>query len=252
MNDAASGLSRHEPSRSILPWSKETARTTLTQWRQSGLLCTAVPYPAGTRIFKQGAESQDVFLLERGVVAFESEPVGAARDRSGIFALCLPGHLFGPSADAVAHSFTHSAIALTACSVYRIKREKMLQALQEGGELALFIIRQYLQNLLCARARASESTIRCAKIRFQQLLQELSAALEDRSPTGAIRLPLKDKELAGLLGISPQQFSVIKKKMELERVITYSGGKNRLALRSATGTVKFFKAYRTNRIPSAA
>ena len=135
MNDAASGLFRHEPPRSILPWSRETARMTLTQWKHSGLLSNAILYPAGTRIFKHGAESPDAFLLERGVVAFENEPTGSAKDRSGIFALCLPGHLFGQSADVITRYFTHSAIALTPCSVYRIKREKILQALQEGGEI---------------------------------------------------------------------------------------------------------------------
>jgi CRP-like cAMP-binding protein len=252
MNDAATSLFRREPSGSILPWSKETARVALTQWKRSGLLSTPALYPAGIRIFKQGTESFDVFLLERGVVAFECQPSASAKDRSGIFALCLPGHLFGQASDPFSHSFSHGALALTSCSVYRISREKILKALQEGGELALFIIRQYLQNLLCARARASESTIRCTKVRFQQLLQELAGALEDRSPTGAIRLPLKDKELAGLLGISPQQFSVIKKEMEVERVITCSRENNRLALRGVTGTLKFFKAYRNKRVSSVA
>jgi CRP-like cAMP-binding protein len=249
MNDSATSLSGHGFGEGILPWSRDSARADLIQWKQSGLLSAPVLYSAGTRIFEQGAESLDAFLLERGVIAFEREP--SAKDRSGVFALCLPGHLFGQISDSLSHS-AHSAFALTRCSVYRIKRERILSALQDGGELALFIIRQYLQNLLRARARAAESTIRCAQIRFQQLLQDLAAALEDRSPTGSIRLPLKDKEFAGVLGISPQQLSVIKRKMEDEKVITCSEEKNRLALRSVSGTLKFFKAHRYKRISSIA
>ena len=250
MNDTATSLPGHGLGEGILPWSRDSARADLIQWKQSGLLSAAILYNAGTRIFEQGTESLDAFLLERGVIAFEREP--STKDRSGIFALCLPGHLFGQVSDSLSHSSAHSAFALTRCSVYRIKRERILSTLQDGGELALFIIRQYLQNLLRARARAAESTIRCAQIRFQQLLQELAAALEDRNPTGSIRLPLKDKELAGVLGISPQQLSVIKRKMEGEKVITCSGGKNRLALRSVSGTLKFFKTHRYKRISSIA
>jgi CRP-like cAMP-binding protein len=250
MNDTVTSLPGYGSGESLLPWGRDSARADLIQWKQSGLLSAPILYSPGTRIFEQGTEPLDAFLLERGVIAFEREP--SAKDRSGIFALCLPGHLFGQISDSLSHFSTHSALALTRCSVYRIKREKILSTLQDGGELALFIIRQYLQNLLRARARAAESTIRCAQIRFQQLLQELAAALEDRSPTGSIRLPLKDKELAGVLGISPQQLSVIKRKMEGEKVIMCSGEKNKLALRSVNGTLKFFKAHRYKRISSIA
>ena len=250
MNVTAANLPRHELGESILPWSKDSARADLIQWKQSGLLSAPCLYSAGTRIFAQGAESLDAYLLERGVIAFEHEP--AAKDRSAIFALCFPGQLFGQVSDSFSHSLTYSALALTRCSVYRIKQEEILSALQDGGELALFIIRQYLQTLLCARARAAESKITCARVRLQQLLLQLAAALDDRSPTGSIRLPLKNKELAGILGISPQQFSVIKKKMEDEKVIRCSAEKNKLALRSESGTLKFFKAHRYKRISSIA
>ena len=251
MNVIATNPSKHESSAvGITSWSKEAARAALLQWKQSGLLSAPLLCSPGTKIFERGIECLDAFLLDRGVMAFEHEQ--PAKDKSGIFALCLPGHLFGQSPEAPSHSIPHSAIALTRCSVYRIKRERILGALQEGGELALFIIRQYLQNLLCARARATESTIKSAKARFQQLLLELASALEDRSPTGSIRLPLKDKELAGLLGISPQQFSVIKREMEAEKLITCAGQRNKLALRSVTGKLQFFKVYRYKRMSNIA
>lgn len=231
-------------------WSKEAARIAVAEWKSTGLLSPVASCPAGTRIFERGAECCDVFLLDRGVIAFEREQ--ADRERSGIFALCLPGSLFGHSTDAVTSAYPHSAIALTECVFYRIAREKILSALQHGGETALFIIRQYLQNLLCARVRATESTLRSAKTRFRCLLQELALALEGRGPAGSIRLPLQDKEMAGLLGISPQQLSVIKKEMEEEKVIGCSGQRNRLSLRSVGGTLQFFKVPRYKRISNVA
>lgn len=233
-----------------LVWSKEIARMVLCQWRQSGVLPEPVLYSAGAMIFDHKTESQDLFLLERGVVAFEREKL--AKDRSGVFGLCLPGNLFGQSVEVPSLSNPHSAIALTRCSVYQIRKTRVLMALQEGGEPALFIIRQLLRNLICARARATESTVKSAKARFQQLLMELASVLEDRSPAGSIRLPLKDKELASLLGISPQQFSVIKRELEAERVITCSGERSRLALRSVSGTLRFFKVHRYKRMASVA
>jgi len=227
------------------PWRRESARLVISQWKQAGLLSSPCSYAAGVTIFDHNSVP-DTFLLERGVVGFERER--ASREQSGMFALCLPGHLFGRGPDAASDSFVHSAIALTHCTVYRISRNRVLFALQRGGEPALFIIRQYLQNLLSARERAAESTARCTKSRLRQLLLELATALEDHSPVGSIRLPLKDKELAGILGISPQQFSVIKKELEKEKVITCSGEKNRLALHSGGNKVRFFKVYRYKRI----
>ena len=220
---------------------------TLWQWKQSGLLSAPLLYPAGAPIFDRGAAPRDAFLLERGVVVFEREP--AAREKSGIYALCLPGNLFGHCAAGPADASPHSAIALTRCVVYRISREKMLATLYKGGEAALFIVRQYLHNLLSARARATESSINGTKVRLAHLLLELASALEDHSPAGAIRLPLKDKDLAAILGISPQQFSVIKKEMEGEKVIARFGQRNKLALRSGGGKVCFFKVHRYKSIP---
>jgi CRP-like cAMP-binding protein len=230
-------------------WNRESARVTLWQWKQSGLLSTPLSYPAGAPIFDRDAAPQDAFLLEKGVIVFEREP--AAREKSGIYALCLPGNLFGHCSGGPADASPHWAIALTRCVVYRISREKMLATLYKGGEAALFIVRQYLHNLLCARARATESSINGTKVRLEHLLLELASALEDQSPAGAIRLPLKDKDLAAILGISPQQFSVIKKEMEGEKVIARFGQRNRLALRSGGGKVRFFKVHRYKSIPGA-
>lgn len=243
-------ISRESNGAGVPAWSKEAARATMREWKQTGLLAAPILYGIGAKIIEQGTESGDVFLLERGVAGLEREQT--PKDRSGMFALCFPGSLLGQSSDSSSHSSAHSAIALTQCSVYRISRIKILEALQEGGEPALFIIRQYLQNLLQFRARVTESTVKPVKVRFEQFLLELAAVVEERNASGSIRLPLKDKEFAGLLGISPQQFCVIKKEMEVEKVITCSGQRNRLGLRSGAGKVQFFKVHRYKRISNIA
>lgn len=249
MDQPTNSLKHDMSSSNSASWSKEAARVAIGEWKRTGLLSPAGICLAGTRIFEAGSESCDVFLLDRGVVAFERER--SDKDRSGIFALCLPGSLFGQSTEAAASSYPYSVIALTECAFYRIAREKILMALQEGGEIALFIIRQYLQNLLRARAHAAESTLRSAKLRFRHLLQELAQVLEDRDAGRPIRLPLQNKEIAGLLGISPQQLSVIKKEMEGEKVISCSGQRNRLSLKGIRGRLQFFKVPRYKRISNA-
>lgn len=231
-------------------WSREAARAAVTEWKSTGLLSPGENCLAGTRVIERGTESCEVFLLDRGVIAFEREQVD--KERSGIFALCFPGRLFGQSTDAATSSYPYSAIALTDCVVYRIAKEKILLALQQGGETALFIIRQYLQSLLYARASATESTLSSAKTRFRRLLHELALVLRGYGPAGLIRLPLQDKEIAGLLGISPQQLSVIKKEMEGERIIGWSAPRNRLSLRSGSGTLRFYKVPRYKRISNVA
>ena len=75
----------------------------------------------------------------------------------------------------------------------------MLAALQKGGETALFIVRQYLHNLLCARARATESSTKGTKARLEHLLLELASVLKTTVPPGAYGFRSRSKELAGIL-----------------------------------------------------
>jgi CRP-like cAMP-binding protein len=235
---------------SVSSWDKRCARSAISQWKQTGLLSAPVLYSSGACIFDETTMSCDAFLLEKGVVGFQHKQV--TREKSGIFALCLPGRLLGRSPGLVADPYAHSAVALTDCVVYRIDREQMLAVLRKGGDLALFVVRQYLQNLLSAHARATQSTVRCTKARLRCLLLELASVLDEHSAAGFIHLPLKDKELAGILGISPQQFSVIKKEMEAEKVIASSGQRNRLALRNGRDKVQFFRVYRYKQISCGA
>lgn len=251
MTEVAVSTSDHELNEvSVSRWDKRCARSVTSQWKQTRLLSAPALYSAGACIFDETTMSCDAFLLEKGVVGFQHKQ--APRNKSGMFALCLPGRLFGRCPDLAADLYAHSAVALTDCVVYRIARDGMLAALRKGGDLALFIVRQYLQNLLSAHARATQSTVRCTKARLRCLLLELASVLEEHSATGLIRLPLKDKELAGILGISPQQFSVIKKEMEGEKVIASSGQRNRLALRNGRDKVQFFRVYRYKQISCGA
>lgn len=251
MTEVAASTSDHELNDvSASPWDKRCARSVISQWKQTGLLSVPVFYSPGASVFDEATTSCDAFLLEKGVVGFQHKQV--AREKSGIFALCLPGRLLGRSPGLVTDPYAHSAVALTDCVVYRIDRDQMLAALRKGGDLALFIVRQYLENLISAHARATQWMVRRTKARLRCLLLELALVLEEHSAAGFIHLPLKDKELAGILGVSPQQFSVIKKEMEGEKVIASSGQRNRLALRNGRDKVQFFRVYRYKQISCGA
>lgn len=230
------------PRSAILPWSKDRARETVEEWRKNSLLAAPTYYPAGERIFQPGPRSRSLFLLDQGLVALERVQQ-RSKARSGIFALCLPGQMFGRSSSVDEVAIPYSAVALTPCTAYAISSHKLTNALQKGGSTGLFVIGQYVQNLLSAGIRNTQVSTRNTKKRFVQLLLELALVLDNRTLTGSISLPLKDKDMASLLGISPEQLSVIKRQMAGDKVIYRSHDKNEMVVKSAGSTLKFCKLY---------
>src|SRR6478736_4968425 len=157
----------------ILPWSKDRARATVAKWHHNSLLTAPEYYPAGTNIFRPGSEQRSLFLLDQGLVALERTEQ-RLQTRSAMFALCLPGQMFGRSTSVDEITIPYSAIALTPCVMYAIHSYKLMNALTKGGEVGLFVIHQYVQNLLSAVIRAREASTRNTKERFEQLLQDLA------------------------------------------------------------------------------
>lgn len=232
-----------EPSRAaILPWSKDRARATIAEWHHNSLLAVPEYYPAGANIFRPGSERRSLFLLDQGLVALERTEQ-RLQTRSAMFALCLPGQMFGRSSSVDEIAIPYSAIALMPSVMYAISSHKLMNALTKGGNAGLFVVHQYAQNLLSAVIRAREVSTRNTRERFEQLLLDLALVLDRRTLTGSIGLPLKDKDIASLLGISPEQLSVIKRKMASDNVICCSHQKNEMVMKSGAGTLKFCKIY---------
>ena len=229
----------------VIPaWRKDRAQATIESWLQRRLVGAPERYEAGCRIVHPESRSRGLFLLENGLVGLEK--ARSSRPQSPLFALCFPGQLFcQPSAASGFDSY--AAIALTSCTVYSISSLQLMAALQRGGDDALFILRQYSENLLLAGVRTMAVSTKSAKARFEHLLRELAVVLDNRTLRGSIGLPLKDKDIAGLLGITPGQLSVIKRQMAGARVISYSQQHNELLVKSATGTIKFRKINRSRK-----
>jgi CRP-like cAMP-binding protein len=225
----------------ILPWSKDRARATIAEWHHNSLLTAPEYFPAGANIFRPGAERRSLFLLDQGLVALERAEQ-RLQTRSAMFALCLPGQMFGRSSSVDEIAIPYSAIALTPCVVYAVSSHKLMHALTKGGTTGLFVIHQYVQNLLSSVIRAREVSTRNTRERFEQLLLDLALVLRP-TLTGSIGLPLKDKDIASLLGISPEQLSVIKRQMASDNVISCSHRTNEMVMKSGTSTLKFCKIY---------
>jgi CRP-like cAMP-binding protein len=219
-------------------WKKDQAQATIRSWLRRQMLSAPVRYKAGSRIVHPDPGPGGMLLLDRGLVGLER--ARCSGPQSPLFALCFPGQLFGqPNHGPVSDSYV--AIALIPCVVYSISSFQLTAALKKGGDDALFILQQYSENLLLAGARAMAVSTKSARARFELLLRELAEVLDSRTLRGSIGLPLKDKDIAGLLGITPGQLSVIKKQMAGARVISFSQKRNELLMKSSSGMLRFCK-----------
>ena len=235
----ATGAAGFDLSRVDAPaWNKSRAQAAINSWSLRKLLPPARSYAAGEEIKHSDSASEGVFLVESGLVGLE-RPNGSSPE-SSLFALCFPGQIFSQPCQ-VAGADLHVAIAVTPCTVYSVNSGQLMSALQKGGDDAFFILSQFSENLLRVGTRVTAAATKPAKARFEFLLRELAAVLDNRTLTGSIGLPLKDKDIAGLLGITPGQLSVIKKQMTGARIISYSQQRNELLMKSAAGTLRFCK-----------
>lgn len=204
-------------------WNPAEAARITGEWRRLLSLGEPRTYPRGHQLFTAGAPSSDAFLITKGVAALCYAIAPAAE---ALIGLALPGHLIDGAASDPNGPAVVTGVAITEVHVHRIDARRLLRAQESDPAVAALLQRSLRINLeRYAAALAGLLTLRPAE-RLERHLHELAGVLgrDVRSNRLCAALPLRDEDMAMLVGVSARQFKRVKKEL-------HNGGRARIESR---------------------
>jgi CRP-like cAMP-binding protein len=180
-------------------------------------------YPTDVEIYRQGSYAGDVYFIESGTVKIlrtnhEGQQV--------IVSLQSAGHFIGAPSVILQKPFSVNAVTLTRCDLRRIDGKSFTELLRSDAELCW-----QFQKLLCHELyeqvdHTAELGSLSARNRLELLLWNSIHSNEISPPRSNVRvhLPLKNKELADLIAVTPEHLSRMLRRMQDEGVLKVEKG----------------------------
>ncbi|MCH1640792.1 Crp/Fnr family transcriptional regulator [Paenibacillus timonensis] len=175
-------------------------------------------YQKGEVIFHEGDRSDALFVVNRGIIKLTKlEDNG----KEHIIRLLFPGDFFGQFALLQEKPHYASAIAADATGVCRILRSDFLDILRRDPNTAARFMTALSAQLEEADAWAAVLTLLEADRRLAKMLLYFRRKAAPNSE--AFMLPVSKKELAGLIGATPETLSRKLRQLSDDGVLTVSG-----------------------------
>jgi CRP-like cAMP-binding protein len=179
-------------------------------------------YPARTEIIQQDTLAMVVYLIENGLVKLSRmepsghEVIAGLRRRNWIIA-----------APAVLVDRKYTATALVDCKIRRISSERFLSLIETNPEFSRHMLRMFSQEIVNYGKAFCNLGCLPAIDRLKRLLHEIM--LEINQPPSdkeqvELKFPLKHKELAQMIAITPEHLSRLLKQLESDGIITREKG----------------------------
>ncbi|WP_018750083.1 Crp/Fnr family transcriptional regulator [Paenibacillus sanguinis] len=180
-------------------------------------------YRKGELIFREGDRSESLYVVNQGIIKLTKlEDNG----KEHIIRLLFPGDFFGQFALLQEKPHYASAYAADTTGVCRIHRSDFLNVLRRDTDTAARFMTALSAQLEEADAWAAVLTLLEADRRLAKMLlyfRQKTALSSDE-----FILPVSKKELAGLIGATPETLSRKLKQLSQEGVLSVTGRKLRL------------------------
>ena len=163
-----------------------------------------VDYPEGALLFRQGMAAREVFLLERGLVKVLFAGPGGEQV---IAQICVaPGTVIGDACAILGEHFVSAQVGTDNARLRRIPAERLIEQVRDNPALSWQLHRSHCKRQAELLDRAAQLGYLSVRERVEQLIWDLSAACELLPTRKGLRmeLPLKYRELAQLISVSPE------------------------------------------------
>ena len=159
-------------------------------------------------VIRQGEAVDDVCLIHSGVMKLTWAD---SRGRESIVGLRWPCGFVGAEACLLGVPSPVSAITLTPSKLERISAETFVRAIQSNPTFAWHVHQRHSTEIIQQFQTLGELACLTAHRRLKRFLSQLFLALGEQaySADGRLTLPLKRKDFAALLGITPEHLSRI-------------------------------------------
>lgn len=164
----------------------------------------ALSYPAGVELFRQGDAPAEVFHLEHGLVKLvRLQPNGAQT----IVGLRSAGWFLGSAAVVLGRTYASTGVTVTPSAIARIPAPAFRHLLQSNAALSWRLHRMHSEEIHTDLTRAADDRTLSARERLERFLRRFATAVSSGSSPDRAVVPLKQWEIADLLGITPQYLS---------------------------------------------
>lgn len=184
----------------------------------------ALAYSEGTVLFKQGAAARDVYLLEQGLVkVIFLDPGG----EEVIIELCsAPGTLIGASCAVLGKHAVSAAVVTRNTRMRRVAASSFIELIRQNVEMSWQLHKLHCAQHLELLDRSAQLGYLSVRERVEQLIWNLASACElVPTPKGLrMQLPLKYRELAQLITVSPEHLCRVLGVIEKEGLIRREKG----------------------------
>ena len=180
-------------------------------------------YPAGFELTRQGDPALCVFLIESGLVKLILGHADGRQDR--IVALRAHGWVLGADAVIAHEPYVATTITAVPSKVAKLGAEEFLRLLVADRSLARHIHEMHAREVTASHNQlGGESTP--ARTRLLWLLADLAIPIksEQRADEVRVRVPLKQWEIAQIIGVAPPYLNKLIKEMEAEGVLRREKG----------------------------
>jgi CRP-like cAMP-binding protein len=180
-------------------------------------------YPSGTEIYREDAPAEVVYLIERGVIKISRIDLNGKETivglRSRYWLLAAPAVFLGMP-------YLYTATTVTPCHLRPITVKCFFHVLKTSEAFSQEMYRLLSQEVISNLRKVEEVSCMTAKERMKQFLRLLVAEVspEKSQAHNPFQIPLKQYELAQIIGVSPEHLCRVVKELEREGVLTDTKG----------------------------
>lgn len=172
-------------------------------------------------IFHEGTPASGLYVVCHGTVKiYQSDRFG----RGFIIDVATAGTVLGELALEDGESYSASAEALTESQLSFLPRERLVRFIERHPKTAVRLIASLSKALAAARRKAGELALKRADARMADLLLRLADDGASGNGSTRIRLTYSRRELAEMIGVSPETAIRLLAKLKRDRMIATSNG----------------------------
>ena len=187
------------------------------------LLPSALLYPVGAVLMRQGCDPGDVFYVEEGLAKLVRT---GADGREQILGLRGAGWFLGAALVLAFRAHPASAVALTPCRLRRLTRQAFLDLMAKHEGLSWHVHLMHSREVLSQFQQMADLGTATSRQRLERFLRRFTDAAAPNRNGGGVRLalPLKRWELASLIAVTPEHLSRLLRQLRDDGVIRVYDG----------------------------
>lgn len=178
-------------------------------------------YPKGVELLHDGAVPSVVAMLRRGLVKIVRVSTSG---REYILALHPAPVLIGAAEAVINQPVAAAVVTATECEFDEVPTDRFLALIKARSDMVWSLQRELARQACAMKARVGEVCTLSPREQLQATLAQFVPPNNDRLRDVRLRVPITHRELAQMIGVTPEHLSRLLHQLESESLITRHRG----------------------------